>query len=50
MNVEIDICEQAAYAIISVIGNAMMEMGEHMDDAEFSDLNKLVMMLREEVY
>ena len=50
VKVEIDICEEAAHAIMSVLGNAMMEMGEYMDDAEFNDLNKVVMMLRDEVY
>ena len=50
MNVEINICEEAAHAIISVLGNAMMEMGEYMDDEEYNDLDNLIMMLREEVY
>lgn len=50
MKVEIDICEEAAHAIISVLGNAMMEIGEYMDDAEFDDLHRVVMMLRDEVY
>tara|TARA_R100000329_G_scaffold127428_1_gene106133 strand:- start:252 stop:443 length:192 start_codon:yes stop_codon:yes gene_type:complete len=50
VNVEINICEEAAHAIISVLGNAMMEMGEYMDDEEYNDLDNLIMMLREEVY
>ncbi len=50
VNVEIDICEEAAHAIVGVLGDAMMEMGEHMEDKEFDDLHRVIRMLREEVY
>lgn len=50
MNVEVEIGESAAYSLIALIENNLNEMGELMDNEEYSDLSRVMWTLSRELY